>query len=801
MCRTTYRMVRAVDCLVTALLVPALLLAALAPAQVFAQADSRGGEARGAAKDAVAIPSAAFTSLLQGLERGEGLPKPIPEVQWTGAGNRYTVLEAAAGRGGESGQVELAAYDAASGKRTVLVDAKRLVPSGAAAQLPIESYAWSEDGRQLLLLTHAQMVWRERTRGDYWVLRLDGGGGLRQVDAGASPQTLRFAKFSPDGGSVAYVRGNNLWVETLATGAVRQLTTDGSREEDGAFADAGVMNGSTDWVTEEELDLRDAFRWSPDSQRIAYLQFDETGVGEWTLVNNTAAEYPQLFRYHYPHPGGVNAAVRAGIVSAAGGPTRWLAPPGDTREHYIPRLEWLDDDTGTLSLVYLNRLQNDEQVWLADGKSGALRMLGEDRDAAWVDVMDDLDWLPERSGARAQELLQLSERDGWRHAYLLPRGDGKPRLITNFAADVMSVVHVDDEGGWLYFMASPDDPIRAYLYRSRLNGTGTPERVTPAAERGTHSYDVSPDGRWAVHSWSSAGQPPVTEMVHLPDHRVARVLLSDEELLRKRQQAGQAPAEFTETPVRDEHGGLVRLSTRVIKPAHFDPAKKYPVIVYLYGEPAEAEVLDEWLLPELQAMADEGYVVVSFDNEGTPAPRGRAWRKSVYGAIGVLSSRQQAEATREFARTHAYADGTRMGVWGSSGGGSGTLNLMFRSPGLFAAGVAVAPVPDERLYDSVYQERYMGLPAENAQGYHDGSPISYAEGLSGHLLLVHGSGDDNVHIQGTERLMNRLIELGKPFDFMEYPNRTHAFGGPGTSVHLYSLVMRYLEQYVPAGGR
>ncbi len=402
--------------------------------------------------------------------------------------------------------------------------------------------------------------------------------------------------------------------------------------------------------------------------------------------------------------------------------------------------------------------------------------------------------------ATAKELVWLSERDGWRHAYVISRADGKPQLITNFAGDVIFEVGVDDAGGWFYFIASPDDAVRRYLYRSRLDGSGSPQRVTPANEPGSHSYDISPDGKWALHTVSTFDGPPVTELISLPDHKVKRTLEANDALAHKAKELIASPAEFFQVPVSNG----VKLDGWMIKPPDFDAKKKYPVLVYIYGEPAGATVVDAWggsrrLFHEL--IARQGYLVVSFDNQGTPAPKGREWRKIVYGDVGVLSSVQQAEAIRELAKERAYIDTSRLAIWGWSGGGSNTLNMMFRYPGLFKAGIAVAPVADQKHYDTIYQERYMGLPQDNAKGYHDGSAINFAQGLSGKLLVVHGSGDDNVHFQGTELLINQLVELGKPFDMMDYPNRTHSISeGPGTSFHIHSLIARYLEENVPPGG-
>ncbi|MGB9255113.1 MAG: DPP IV N-terminal domain-containing protein, partial [Candidatus Korobacteraceae bacterium] len=544
----------------------------------------------------------------------------------------------------------------------------------------------------------------------------------------------------------------------------------------------------------EELSLRDAFRWSPDSQSIAYWQFDTTGVGEYSLINDTKEEYPVVTTYPYPQPGTTNSAVKIGVVPAQGGTTKWMELPGDPRNHYVPRMEWAKN-SNELILEYLNRLQNTNQVLIANVQTGSVRTLFEDKDAAWVDYVRALEWVKD-----GKELVWLSERDGWRHAYVISRANGEPTLITKFSGDVISEVTVDDAGGWLYFIASPDDAVRRYLYRSRLDGSGTPQRVTPENQPGAHMYDISPDGKWAFHTMSTIDRPSMTELVSLPDHKAIRVLEANDALVKKAQKLISTPTEFFQVPVGDG----VKLDGWMIKPPDFDPKKKYPVLVYIYGEPAATTVVDSWggsrrLFDEL--IARQGYLVVSFDNQGTPAPKGREWRKSVYGDVGVLSSVQQAAAIRELAKERPYIDSSRLAIWGWSGGGSNTLNMMFRYPGLFKAGIAVAPVADQKHYDTIYQERYMGLPEQNAKGYHDGSAINFAQDLNGKLLVVHGSGDDNVHFQGTELLINRLVELGKPFDMMDYPNRTHSISeGPGTSYHIYSLIARYLEENVPAGG-
>jgi dipeptidyl-peptidase 4 len=733
-------------------------------------------------------PSAQFMQMLHAwLEKGEYRAQAPRESEWLDSGDRYTILEDSPGK---ADAVDLVAYDTQTGKRAVLVSGDKLTPSGQSVPLRIEHYQWSADHSQLLIFTNTQKVWRLHTRGDYWVLRLS-DGNLTKLGGGAPPASLMFAKFSPDGHTVAYVRENNLYVEDLAASQIRQITHDGSTE---------IINGTTDWVTEEELDLRDAFRWSPDSASIAYWQFDQSGVGDYTLINDTDASYPTTFKYRYPHPGGTNASVRVGVVSAQGGPTQWIDIPGDPRNQYIPRMDWIGD-SGELILQNLNRLQNANRVLIANAHSGQTRLLFEDKDPAWVEVMPNFEWLSANSKSspapsNKTDLLWLSERDSWRHAWLISRATGQARLITNFRADVIQSVLLDEPHGFFYFIASPNDPIRHYLYRSRLDGTGTPERVTPQSLPGTNAYNASPNGKWAIHIYSSASHPTSYDLIRLDSHQVVRTLVNNDNLIAKDNALDPEPIEFTETPVTDG----ARLPTFIVKPPNFDPAKKYPMLVNVYSEPAACTVHDAWSFTLLKAVAREGYVVVSFDNEGTPAPSGRAWRKPIYGRIGLLNSQEQSQAITAFEQSHPWIDFTRVGMWGHSGGGSATLNEMFRHPGQVQAAVASSPVADEALYDSIYQERYMGLPSAN--GYLDGSPINFAQGLAGHLLIMHGSGDDNVHFQGTEMLVNRLIALGKQFDFMDYPNRTHALSeGPGTSVHVNALRFRYLEQYIPPGPR
>ncbi|HSL69223.1 MAG TPA: S9 family peptidase, partial [Longimicrobiales bacterium] len=703
-------------------------------------------------------------------------------ARWLPGSEAYTTVERSATLRDAS---DIVRYDAAAGAREVLVPAGQLVPAGASEPLEIADYAWSADGTKLLVFTNSERVWRDHTRGDYWVLDRSAGTLKKLGGPDAQPSTLMFAKFSPDGTRVGYVREGDLYVENLPEGRITRLTNDASRTR---------VNGTTDWVYEEEFFLRDAFRWSPDGTRIAYWQFDMTGVRDFLLINNTDSLYSFTIPVQYPKAGTTNSAVRAGVVSANGGATTWLQLPGDPRNDYLPRMEWAANSR-ELVLQRMNRLQNTNRVLLADANTGALREVLVERDSTWLDVVNDLTWLS--SGAR---FLWVSERDGWRHLYVVSRDGKQVKLITPGNYDVIDVLTVDEKGGYVYYYASPENPTTRYLYRARLSG-GAPERLTPKDAKGWFSYQLSPNARRAFVTASSFDSVPTITLVDLPSHRTVRTLVANERLRANVAQVITKPGEFFRVKVGDG----VELDAWMIKPRDFDASKKYPLLMYVYTEPWGQTATDAWGFSQRlwhQLLADQGYIVASVDNRGTPAPRGRAWRKIVYGSIGVLSSKEQAEAVRALAREHPNIDAARVGVWGWSGGGSATLNAMFRYPDVYQVGMAVAPVPDQRLYDTIYQERYTGLPQQNVEGYKAGSPISFAEGLRGDLLIVHGSGDDNVHYQGSERLVNRLIELNKKFDFMSYPNRSHCIcEGEGTTLHIYSLLTRYLLEHLPAGGR
>ena len=699
--------------------------------------------------------------------------------RWLKSGDAYSKIEPSAT---VQGGTDLVSYDAATNKRTVLISAEKLIPKGETAPLPIQGYEWSTDNRQILIYTNSQKVWRLNTRGDYWVLDI-AGGKLQKLGGGAKPSTLMFAKFSPDGTKIGYVRENNLYVENLVDGKITALTTDGSKT---------LINGTSDWVNEEELFLRDCWRWSPDGKSIAYWQFNAEGVKDFILINDTAELYPILTYIPYPKAGTTNSAVRIGVVSANGGATKWMNTPGDLRNNYIAMMDWTDN-SNEIILQHLNRLQNTDQLMIANAKTGNVKTILTEKDDAWVEVyLSKMRWLQQ-----GKSFLWMSERDGWQHVYVVSRDGSNAKLITPGAFDIESIQSVDETGGWLYYIASPEDSAQRYLFRSKLDGSGAPEKITPDAQKGWNDYNISPNSHWATHYYSAFKTAPRFELVNIANKSVARTFVDNAELQTKIDNLKKGAQDFFKIDI----GEGVTLDGWMMKPPNFDPNKKYPVLFYVYSEPAGQTVVDRWGDTNylwFTMLTQQGYIVASVDNRGTPALKGRAWRKSIYRKIGVISSQDQANAAKAIETKMPFVDASRIGVWGWSGGGSATLNAMFRYPAIYRMGMSVAPVANMRFYDTIYQERYMGLPQDNAEDYKQGSPITFASGLKGDLLIVHGTGDDNVHYQGTETLINALVAADKPFTIMPYPNRTHGiYEGENTTRHLYELLTRYLNEHLP----
>ncbi|GAA4442923.1 S9 family peptidase [Pontibacter saemangeumensis] len=730
------------------------------------------------------IPVLVLLLLLQlSLFSRSGAAQGNGEIIWLKAGDAYAQQE----------EGNIIRHKLPSQEKQVILAKEKLVPAGKSEPLKVRSFSFSEDEQKLLLYTNTVKVWRLDTRGDYWVYDLQ-KQTLAQVGANLPVSSLMFAKFSPDGKQVAYVSGNNIYVENLQNNEVKQLTKDGITKR---------INGTFDWAYEEEFYCRDGFRWSPDSKAIAFWQLDANEVKDYLMINHTDSIYPVVIPVEYPVAGEAVSPYRIGVVDVATAHINWMDVPGDPKQHYVPRMEWAANSEEVI-VEQLNRKQNESKLYLCDVTNGRAKQVYAEKDAAWIDILPAWDsdyrfggwnWL---NGGR--EFLWASEKDGWRHLYRISRDGRNETLITKGKYDVMDITAVNEATGYIYFMASPDNATQQYLYRVRLNGKGKAERLSPETQSGTHAYNISPNTRFAYHRFSNYYTKPAAEWVALPNHKA---LNGNSTVAQAIAQADKAKSSLEFFEVKTSEG--VEMDAWMVKPVPFDPQKKYPVVFQVYTEPAGQTVLDQYGIGQNGLykgnMAEDGYLYVSVDNRGTPAPKGREWRKSIYRKVGLLNIHDQAMAAREILKL-PYVDTSRVAVWGWSGGGSATLNLLFQHPSLYKTGISIAAVANQLTYDNIYQERYMGLPEENREDFVQGSPITHAKNLRGNLLYIHGTGDDNVHYNNAEQLINELIRHGKQFQVMPYPNRTHSISeGEGTDEHLSTLFTNYLRLHCPPGGR
>jgi len=707
----------------------------------------------------------------------------LQAVQWYGEEEAYTYLKRS-----ENGN-EIMLTTLKKGDESVLISAADLIPEGAEKPLSIASYSWSDDLSKLLIFTNTKRVWRANTKGDYWVFDTK-TKSLKQLGKTLPESSLMFAKFSPDQKFVAYVSEFNLYIENLETGETIALTSDGNGD---------IINGTFDWVYEEEFSCRDGFRWSPDGKTIAFWQLDASDIRDFYMINNTDSVYSQIIPVQYPKVGEDPSSCKLGVVDIDSKEITWLKIPGDKKQNYIPRMQWIGD---RVLAQQVNRKQNELKLWICDRTNGDAKKFYEERDKAWVDITN-ADFSETRRGMidmpvvdESAAVIRMTEKDGWRHLYKIEIETGDEKLLSAGDYDVGSLYTIDKKKGLIYISASPENSTQRYLYSIPLSGSDTPQRVTPENEVGVHRYNFSPDAKYAIHTFSNANTPPVTDLISFPKYKQVRVLVSNEAYKQKIESLDLPNWEFFSVTTEDG----IEMDGKLLKPSDFDPAKKYPVLFYVYGEPWTQTAVDVWRFGWDYLLSQLGYVLITMDNRGTPCLKGSEWRKSIYRKIGVINSHDQAMAAEEIVKWD-FVDPERIAVWGWSGGGAMTLNLMFRYPGLYQTGMAIAAVTNQLYYDNIYQERYMGLPSENLEDFMEGSPIKYAKNLEGNLLLIHGTADDNVHFQNAEALVNELIKHNKQFQYMPYPNRSHSiYEGENTRRHLFTLLTNYLLEHVEPGG-
>jgi len=684
-------------------------------------------------------------------------PKTLRGVQWIPGEAAFTYLK----------DGDIYKHDVAGGKESLLLAGKSLALKPGVEPISIDGYQWSSDRKYLLIMSRQREIWRHSTDGQYFIYELI-GKKLRPLSGISGAQSN--AKFSPDATKIGFVRGNNLFVLDMSSGVETQLTTDGSEN---------IINGQFDWVYEEEFSIADGWRWSPDGKKIALWRLDQTRISTFP-IESMMSLYPSVFWLKYPKAGELNALVQVGVIAletATNGASaiKWM-DLGTEADIYIPRIQWTPDPR-ILSIQRLNRLQNKLDLLFADVNSGATRIVLSDTDPCWVDVQDDLTFLKKK-----EQFIWTSERSGYRHAYLY---DYNGRLLSPITAgewEISAITGFDETTGLIYFSGKKDSPIEENVYRASLDG-GILERVSQRP--GWHSSNFSPDMKYVIGTFSDV-QTPAQISLRQTDGKLLRWLEKNENLLAAYNL--NAP-KFITVKTSDD---ATPLNAWIMKPANFDSTKKYPVIMFCYSGPGAQHVVNQWAGRRYlwhQLMTEKGFITFSIDSRGTGG-RGKKFKNLVYGDLGKWSTHDQIEGAK-YLGSLPYIDAGRIGIWGHSGGGYLTAMAMTKGAPHFKAGIARAPVTDFRLYDTIWTERYMGLPKDNAAGYKSASVMTYADKLQGKLYLVHGMADDNVHMQNTVQLQEALQALNKQFDVMYYHGRNHAITGGNTQLHLHTLMTNY----------
>ena len=683
---------------------------------------------------------------------------------------------------------------------------KTILPSAKINNIKIESFTFSKSKNKILLFTKSVKVWRYNTRGDYWVYDFK-KDEIQKLGRNMSGSSLMFAKFSPNENFVAYVSKEenenevrnsstsaNIFLENLESRAIKKLTSSNGTKK--------LINGTFDWVYEEEFSCRDGFIFNEDGSKIAFWQIDANQVRDFYMINNTDSIYSYKIPVEYPKVGEDLSPARIGVINLIDEQTTWMKIPGEANKFYLPRMTWVPQEN-SLMIQQLNRKQNHSKIYIGDASSGVVELLTEERDEAWVDVRSSWPYQVQAGWKfinEGKEFLYTTEKDGWSHIYRFDINKKTEYLVTNGEYDVIKPLAYDEKNNDVYFIASPQDPTERYLYKTSIKGDGDLIRVTPRILEGSHNYQISTKSKYAFHSFSNYFTKPMQAVVSLPEHEFIN---KDQDMVRRYdpKMKKNHPLEFFEITTVDN----VTMEGWIVKPKNFDKEKKYPVLFYFYSEPAGQTGVNRHGAGTNGLydgdLSEDGYVYVTFDGRGTPSPKGRAWRKAIYRNIGRINVRDMAMGAKAVFNKYEFIDTSRVAVHGWSGGGTATLNCLFQYPEIFHTGIAVAAVANQLTYDNIYQERYMGDPKESYQDYVDGSPIKYAKNFKGNLLYIHGTGDDNVHYQNAEMLANELIKHKKVFYMLSYPNRSHGIREDGAYPHVRLMFTDFLRKNCPPGGR
>jgi len=684
--------------------------------------------------------------------------KKFENVQWFPDGSEFTHTKV----NPQTGLTDILKHDVVSGENSIFVNGSSLEYNGHL--INFGSYSISNDEKFLLFSGSLKKIWRYSTQAAYYILDLQNKKIFSLEDNSPS---LRNVKLSPNSKYVGYVYNSNIYIVDLLTGETLQITNDGNQN---------ILNGEYDWAYEEEFGLTDAWRWSPDSKKIAYWRIDQTRVKEFYLDDELGL-YNKVTAIKYPKAGEEISIVKIGVYDLGKNKTTWM-DIGPEANIYIPRIYWTNT-SDKLAILRLNRRQNHLELLLSNTNTEQSEVIISDSNNTWVDVEHDILFLKEKD-----EIIWTSESSGFNHAYLYDYDGKLLNQITSGDWEVTSVEAVDEENGLLYFYGKKDSPVEQNIYRINFDGKNL-ERIS--LDNGWHTADFSPGCKYFINYFSSASSLTTTSLRNA-EGSIVRKLEDNKDIF---DDYNLSFPEFSSFVTTDG----VELNYYMIKPNNFSPDKKYPVIVYGYG--GSQTVVSKWGGTRQlwhQFMAQNGFVIFCVDNRGTDG-RGKQFKDLAYRDLSKWAVHDQIEGTR-FLSSLSYVDSERIGFWGWSGGGYLTLMMMTRGADYFSTGVSVAPVSDLRLYDAIWTERYMGLPDENEAGYKAANALTYADQLKGHLLIVHGTGDDNVHFQNTLHIINEFQTKLKQFDLMIYPNRSHSISGGNTLLHLFTLMSNYFFNHL-----
>lgn len=696
--------------------------------------------------------------------KGKYFGEQAPEIRWMNNDQFFSELE----YDEASESFKLFKYNIESGSRELLVDLKGIQLPGSNISLNPDNYVFSPDETKVLFEVETERIYRRSSKSDFYLYDLI-SKDLKKI---SKKGKISYPDFSPNGNHLAYVRDNNLYMLDLKSNQEKAITTTGEKNK--------IIHGNTDWVYEEEFEFAKAFFWSPDSKKIAYYTFDESLVKDYAL-QLWSGLYPENYVYKYPKAGEKNSEVAISVFDLSNNQIKSV-DLGKEKDLYVPRIKWTANPN-LLSVLKMNRKQNHLQLLHSNVLTGENKVVLDEKNNNYVEINDYLNYL--KDGKR---FVLSSEKSGFRHLFLYDYDGKLLKQITNGNWEVDNLLGVDEKNNLVYYTSTEESPLERYVYSISLDGKGK-KQITK--EKGTHEASASSGFKYLIDQYSTITNPGEIKLYSLPQGKVIKELASNERLKQSLANLNIKAPEFFQIPT--DNG--VKLFASMIKPANFDPSKKYPLLIYIYGGPGSQQVKNNWGGPNylwFQMLAQKGYVVVTLDNRGTGG-RGADFKKITQLQLGKFETEDLISAAK-FLGGYNYIDKSRIGVFGWSFGGYMTSLAMTLGADYFKTGIAVAPVTSWRFYDTIYTERYLGLPQENPEGYDLYSPITHANKLKGNYLLIHGTADDNVHVQNAYEMQEALIKANKQFDIFYYPDKNHGIYGGNTRFHLYKKMTDYLVE-------